>query len=175
MKVLRICAAIAFVAIPVLGTASPAPAALTGTCTATGRINGRGPTYNSKTVNKVVIPRKGDVHWTGTVPGAGRRAISGHVHLDLPWPIPDYDLGTWGKSSDTHANANVYHYDLPSVLAGIEMPVSGSHKETGVRCAGVVVVRIEGGGIKNPAVIGAFAVLIISGIGIWVSLRPKAV
>jgi len=175
MKVLRVLFAIALVAIPILGAATPADAALTGPCVATGTLKQTGVEYNSRTVNKVVIPRTGDVLWKGAVPGAGRRPISGHVQLKLPWPIPAYDLGTWGKSSDTHANSGKYHYDLPSVLAGIDMPVSGSHTEPGIRCAGVVVVRLKGGGISNPAVIGAFAVLVISGIGIWVSLLPKGV
>jgi len=172
MALLRGMLAALFVAAIVGLSALPAQAALTGTCSATGTLNGT--TYDSKSVNKVVIPRKGDVHWKGSIPGAGTRAIAGHVRLKLPWPLPAQDLGSWGKSSDTYANNGVYHYDLPSELAGIDMALSGSHSEKGkVACSGLVVVRIKGGGISNPGVLGAIAILLISGVGIWVALKPK--
>ena len=160
-----------FVAATIFLTAAPAHAALSGPCSATGTLNGT--TYNSKTVNKVVIPRKGDVHWQGSIPGSGKRPIAGHVQLKLPWPLPAQDLGSWGKSSDAHANSGVYHYDLPSELEGIDMPLSGWHTEPDKTCSGLVIVRLDGGGISNPGVLGAFAVLVISGVGIWVALKPK--
>jgi hypothetical protein len=42
-----------------------------------------------------------------------------------------------------------------------------------VKCAGVVVVRLEGGTTSNPVVLGSFAVLVLSGVGIWVAAKPK--
>jgi hypothetical protein len=172
MKVLRGTLAAFFLAAPILlFAAAPAHAALSGPCSATGTLNGK--TYDSKTVNKAVIPRKGDVHWKGSIPGSGKRAIAGHVQLKLPWPIPAQNLGSWGKQSDTYSNSGVYHYDLPSELEGIDMPLSGSHSEPGKTCSGLVIVRLDGGGVSNPGVLGAFAVLVISSVGIWIALKPK--
>jgi hypothetical protein len=172
MKVLRGTLAAFFLAAPILlFAAAPAHAALTGTCSASGTLDGK--TYNPKTVDKATIPRKGDVHWEGSIPGSGKRPISGSVHVKLPWPIPDQTLGSWGKPSDAYSNSNVYHYDLPSELEGVDIPVYGSHTERGKTCAGFVIVRLDGGGVSNPAVIGAFVVLVISGVGIWVALKPK--
>jgi hypothetical protein len=171
MKVLRfVLAAVIVAAIPILA-AAPAHAALTGPCTASGTLDGK--TYDPHVTNSATIPRKGDVHWKGSIPGAGKRPIRGSVHVKLPWPIPDYTLGSWGKQSDTYANSGVYHYDLPTVLAGIDFPVYGSHSEPGKSCSGYVIVRLDGGGLKNPVVLGTFAVLVISGVGLWVSFKPK--
>ncbi len=173
MRALRLGAVALFgLAIPLLA-ASPAQAKLTGPCKASGTLDGK--TYDPAVINSATIPRQGDVHWQGSIPGAGKRPISGSVHVKLPWPIPDLTIGSWGKQSDTYSNSGVYHYNLPSVLAGIDFPVYGAHAEPGKVCAGFVIVRLEGGGVKNPVVIGAFVIVLISGFGLWVSLKPKGI
>jgi len=173
MRPLRLGAAVLLaLAIPLLA-APPAEAKLTGPCQASGTVAGK--SYDPAVTNNATIPRKGAVHWEGSIPGAGKRPISGSVHVKLPWPIPDYTIGSWGKQSDTYSNSGIYHYDLPPELEGIDFPVYGAHAEPGKVCAGFVIVRLEGGGLKNPAVIGSFAVLVISGVGLWVSFKPKGV
>ena len=173
MRALRLGVAALFVLAAPLLTAARADANLEPPCSASGTLNG--VTYDAAKVNAATIPRTGDVHWKGSIPGSGTRAIDGKVVVKLPWPIPEQTLGSWTKESDSYENSGVYHYDLPSVLAGVDIPVSGDHTEHGKTCLGSVVVRIEGGGASNPVVIGTFVVFIISGVGLWVSFRPKGV
>src|SRR5436305_788540 len=70
--------------VPVL-FASSASGTIIGPCTASGTING--VTYNASQPS-VVIPRKGDVNWTGAIQNAsGTRNIEGKVYLKLPPPF----------------------------------------------------------------------------------------
>jgi len=172
MKLLRLAAAaIVAVAIPVMSSA-PAGATINGPCKASGTLKSTGVNYNAS-IKKVTIPLKDDVAWKGSVPGAGKRAISGSVHVKFPWPIGDINIGSWGKTSDTHQNKGTYKYDLPKELAGFDIPVSGSHTEPGIKCTGTVIVRFKGGGFGNPAVIGTFVLTVISGVSLLISFRPK--
>jgi hypothetical protein len=172
MRALRLAVA-AFVAaaIPLLA-AAPAHAALSGPCSASGVLNGK--TYDPSKIDKATIPRKGDVHWQGSIPGSGKRPISGHVRVRLPFI--DVSIGSWGSNSDTYSNSGVYHYDFPRELEGFDIPVYGHHVEPGKVCVGAVVVRFEGsGGFSNPAVIGTFVLTIISGVALIISFKPKVV
>lgn len=175
MKVLRLAAAaIVAIAIPLMSSA-PASATITGPCKASGTLKSTGVTYNGS-VKKVTLPLKDDVKWKGSVSSpAGKRAISGSVHVKFPFPIGDINIGSWGKTSDTHANSGTYKYDLPKEIAGFDIPVSGTHTEPGVKCTGTVIVRFKGGGFGNPAVIGTFALTVISGVSLLISFRPKGV
>lgn len=172
MRALRIViAACIAAAIPLLAS-TPAHAALSGPCQASGTLNG--VTYDAKTTNKATIPLKGTVHWKGSVPGSGKRPINGEVKLKLPFI--KLTLGSWGKSSDLHANSGNYKYDVPKELAGFDIPLTGFHKEAGIFCPGAVTIRFKGsGGFSNPAVIGTFVITLISGVGLFISLKPKAV
>ena len=161
-------------AIPLLA-ATPAHAALVGKdCEASGPLKSTGKIYNPKTVNKVTLPLKDDVAWKGSVKSpAGRRNIAGAVKVKLPWPLPRVTIGSWGKPSDSHENSGVYHYDFPSVMGGFDIPLYGAHSEPGVVCTGLVTVHFKGGGFGNPALIGTFVLLIISGVGLFIAFRPK--
>jgi hypothetical protein len=177
MRILRnVLAAGIVAALPVLG-ASPAAADLTGPCAASGTLRSSGVTYDARTTHAATIPLAGDVKWNGSVPGgSGKRKISGRVYVKMPPPLGTVRIGAWSKESSRRANDGTYHYDFPSVLAGIDIPVTGSHTEPGVKCSGTVVVRFEGsGGFGNPAVAGTFALTVISGIALIVSFRPKVV
>ena len=87
--------------------------------------------------------------------------------------LPKIDIGEWGKQSASHSNNGVYRYDFPSALAGFDIPLTGAHTEPGVVCAGAVIVRFEGGALGNPALIGTFLLMFVSGVGLVVSFRPK--
>jgi hypothetical protein len=173
MRALRlIVAAFVAAAIPLLA-AAPAHATLTGPCQASGTVNGK--TYDAH-IAKATIPRKGSVHWQGSIPGSGKRPISGEVKIKLPFFDIPIGAGSWGKNSDTYSNSGVYKYDLPSEFEGFDIPVTGHHSEPGKACAGVVIVRLQGnGGFSNPAVIGTFALTIISGVLLIISFKPKVV
>ena len=67
----------------------------------------------------------------------------------------------------------MYSYDFPSALEGFDIPLTGAHTEPGVVCTGAVIVRFEGGAFGNPALIGTFLLMFVSGVGLVVSFRPK--
>jgi hypothetical protein len=170
MKALRIAvAACIAAAIPLLAS-TPAHATISGPCAASGTINGK--TY-SATISKVTLPDKGTVHWKGSVQSGGKkRPINGNVKLKLPFI--KLTLGSWGKSSDSSSNSGNYKYDLPKELAGFDIPLTGVHTEPRIKCSGVVIIRLSGsGGFSNPAVIGTFVITLISGVGLFISLKPK--
>jgi hypothetical protein len=95
------------------------------------------------------------------------------VNVKFPWPIGNVAISSWGKTSDTHTNSGTYHYSVPSVLAGLKIPLTGSHTEPGVACAGAVLLHFKGGGLSNPLAIGTFILTVISGAGLVLSFRPK--
>ena len=82
MKTISILVATAIIVLVPMLTASAARATVDGPCTATATI---GATSYNATQASVEIPRKGAVVWKGSIPGAGRRAISGKIYLKLPW------------------------------------------------------------------------------------------
>jgi hypothetical protein len=175
MRALRFGFAAIIVAVLPILAATPAHAALTGPCDANGSVTGQPTPYEAKTTDRVTIPRKGDVHWQGKVdsPSTGKRQIDGFVELALPVPFGSAKLGTWGKQSDTYANSGDYKYDLPSVLEGFDIYLSGQHHESGVNCAGHVTIRIAGGGIGNPAAIASLVFTVVSTTLLVVSGRGK--
>ena len=176
MRLIRILVALAVVTLVPLLTATAAQAALTGPCTGTGRING--VVYNPKVQDSVVIPRAGEVHWRGTVPGTGKRAIEGAVKVKLPWPFKEITLnGSWGKTSARHANAGVYTYDLPSVLIGPKFTVFGHHTEPAAVCTGTIDVQIMGSKGKNPALIASllFTVLAVLNLSVVIRVRGRSI
>ena len=153
--------------------ASPAGANLTGPCEASGTLAAAGITVDAKTVDKVTVPRKDDVAWKASVPGQGRRSISGSVDVGFPPPIGKITVGEWASDSKTYSNSDTYSYDLPSVVAGFDIPVTGTHHDQGFTCSGSVIVRVEGGGLKNPAALASLAFTVISAAGVSLALRVK--
>jgi hypothetical protein len=178
MRLIRIVVALAIATLVPLLSATAAHAELTGPCTGTGQINAAGEVYNPKVQDSIVIPRAGEVHWRGTVPGAGKRAIDGAVKVKLPWPFKEITLnGDWKKSSAKHANAGIYTYDLPSVLVGPKFTLFGRHREPGVVCTGTIDVRISGSKWKNPALIASllFTVLAVINLSVVIRVRGRAI
>jgi hypothetical protein len=173
MRLIRILVAAAIViAFPIL-SATAAHASLDGPCTGTGTINGI--KYDPKIEDSITIPRKGDVHWEGTVTdGSGKRAINGEVYVELPWPISKVKFnGTWGKSSDSYENANVYHYDLPSVLVGPKFTVSGDHHERAINCFGTIDVYLKGSKLKNPILLASLVFTVIAIVNMSIVIRAR--
>jgi hypothetical protein len=64
----------------------------------------------------------------------------------------------------------MYHYDLPSLLAGIKVPVSGEHHEAGIDCAGQVVVQIKG---RSPLVWVSLALTLVTVLNLALVMRAK--
>jgi hypothetical protein len=161
----------------VVAGGSTAHAALNGPCTAVGTLRATGKAYDAKVVDNITIPRVGDVDWKASTGKSGRRLAVGEVRVKFPAPIGEVTVGDWGKNGKTTnaaGNSGDYHYDLPTLIAGIKVPVSGDHSEPGVTCSGVVVVQIEGTSPLAWASL-AFTVFAIAGLALAIRARPNVV
>lgn len=171
----RLLAAVGAAGVIPLLAASPADAKLSGPCEASGVLEG--VEHNPKTEDDIDIPAEGDVAWQGSVPGgddAGKgpeRAIKGEVKVKLPGGIGEATIDSWNKPSSTYSNSGDYHYELPSIIEGIPIPLTGFHEEAGVRCDGSVTLTVGDGGFGNPATIPALVLTAISATLLIVSVR----
>ena len=166
MRLIRILVAAAIVlGVPVLFASS-----------ASGTINGT--TYNA-TQTFVVIPRKGDVHWSGAIQNAsGTRDIEGKVYLKFPPPFGKIVVanGDWNGPSSRNANSGKYHYDLPSVLVGPKFTLYGHHAERGnVVCTGTIDVRLAGSRLKNPALLASLVLTVLAVVNLALVMRAKPI
>jgi len=169
----RLAVLTAAVASALVLSAGPAAAKLDDPCTASGVIDGK--TYDPKVSDEFDgLPRKGDVVWEGAVPeGDGSpRPTQGEVKVKLPGGIGEVTVGSWSNPEDTkYRNSDVYEYDLPAVVEGIPIPITGFHQEPGIRCEGSVTVTIGDGGFGNPATIPALVLTALSAGLLVVSVK----
>lgn len=169
----RLLAVAGFAGAVMLLGATPADAKLDDPCSASGVVDGE--TYDPKVTDEAEgLPASGDVAWQGAVdsPSApAERAVSGEVVVDLPGGIGSVTVGSWGDTSDEYAKNGTYEYDVPSVLEGIPIPVSGYHEEAGIRCKGSITVTIGESGIGSPAAIPALVLTALSAVGLVVAIR----
>jgi hypothetical protein len=175
MKTIRILVASAIVALVPMLTATAAHATVDGPCTATGTINKT--TYNANQ-DSVEIPQKGAVHWTGAIPGSGRRTINGKIYVKLPAPFGEMEIGkgSWDGASLRYKNQGVYVYDFPAALIGPKYVLYGTHSERGaVVCTGAVTVQITGSKAKNPILIASLVLTFfaILNVGLVMRARPR--
>lgn len=171
-KILRLLAALSMFLLPML-FATPAHAALEGKCTASGTLIKDGRTVNPKTTNEIDdVPLQDDIKWSGSVtPSRTPRPISGYVKIDLPAPIPDIDAGSWSRPKAVLVdNKGTYHWNLPSVAAGLKVRVYGTHNDVGTSCPGFVVVGIKG---TSPLLFVALVGVVLSAFGLGVAMRGR--
>lgn len=158
---------IALAAAPALATITP----VAGNCTGNGNFSPGG--FKDAASASVTIPQKATVAWAGTVvkpPPDEPRAVSGFVQLELPMG-QKVTLGEWPSTGVLVNNTGSYEYDLPAVIAGFDMTFSGKHFEEGALwCEGTVTIQVEG---NNPLGIPAVALLVISVVGVSLSIRQK--
>src|SRR5262245_53441898 len=94
MRVRQLVASGAVVFLGGLLFAAPAGASLSVPCQASGVLKSDGVNYNARNLPDVVtIQAKDSVAWKGSVPGSGKRAISGKVYIDMPFG--SIEVGTW--------------------------------------------------------------------------------
>jgi hypothetical protein len=161
-----------------LVSAAPAGASLSGKCTAEGTVFSGNPPrsagpYNPKVVDKVTVPRKGDVKWKGGTGVTGDRAARGEVRVEFPPPVGKVTVGEWGKNGKKvgrPSNSGTYHYSLPSLIAGIKIPVSGEHHEPGIDCVGAVLVTIKG---RSPLAWVSLALTVATVMNMSLIMRGK--
>lgn len=157
-------------------SAAPAGAALTGACKAQGTVVSPGHptrTYDPKLIDKATVPRKGDVHWQASTGVSGDRAATGEVRVKFPPPVGKVTVGEWGKNGKKvgrPANSGTYHYSLPTLIAGIKVPVSGEHHEPGINCYGAVVVSVEG---HSPLAWVSLALTLVTVMNMALIMRAK--
>ena len=98
------------------------------------------------------------------------RPIGGEVRVALPFT--QITVGTWEDADATGvADSGTYDYDVPSVLAGFDITVSGEHSENGALvCSGSVTLRLEGG---NPLALPAVGFTVIGLLGVSLSIRTR--
>jgi hypothetical protein len=177
-----------FVAVAVGALVAAAPAAgadvvsPAGACTGTGTWAGSGQRESSadhETSDVIEVPQSDTVSWTGvigtnSVDSTGpERETSGSVTLALP--IGSVTLGDWSDDdSVSYGEAGERSYDLPSVVIGVEMQLSGEHSEGGAEvCSGSVGVVVEGSPWSNPLTYGALLLAALSGVGLWAAAAAK--
>jgi hypothetical protein len=171
MKTIRILVATAIIVLVPMLTATAARATVAGPCTASGTINKT--TYNADQA-AVEIPHKGAVHWTGAVPGSGKRNINGKIYLKLPKPFGQIEIGngSWDGPSSRYKNQGVYTYDFPAALIGPKYMLYGSHAERGaVVCTGAVEVQISGSRARNPVLIASLILTFFAILNVGLVLR----
>lgn len=161
------------VAVVTLLGAAPAGASLEGPCEASATFVDGGFTVDPKTTDKVTIPRADDVEWSGSVTVTEERHVDGSVTVKFPPPIGDVTVGDWESEGEKAANSGTYTYDLPEVLAGFDIPVSGVHHDKGFTCTGSLVVRIDGGGLSSPATLASLGFTVVSGLGLFLAIRAR--
>jgi hypothetical protein len=151
-----------------------------GACVGTGTWQDAGFTETSTDhvpSDVITIPRADTVAWAGGVgaadaPAGEERAISGEIRLELP--VGSVVIDDWDGDSENYSNSGDYEYDLPTALVGIEMRLSGVHREEGAEvCTGSVGLVVDGSVTSNPVAIGAAVLLVLSGAGLGLAARGK--
>jgi len=149
----------AVVALP-LAVASADVVTPANTCTASGTWVNAGFTKNSTDYSPndvIVVPQKDKVDWQGHEFGkpigyfGPARAIDGAVQVHMPFGVA-VTIWHWGGShSQRYSNQGQESYNVPSVLVGVKLKLSGYENEGGKRvCSGSVYLEVAGSKTKNP-------------------------
>jgi hypothetical protein len=178
----RFATLIATIAVLAMGTAVPALATVQGPCDGNGKWStGEDVTASQLQPGEVVeIPRAATVTYTGEVrlnpPPTEPRPVSGWIKVELPWPINEVTVGSWPDTGTSTGKTGTYTYDLPAILAGFEVPVSGKHWEGDMEfsgpptCSGKVTLKLAG---TNPAGFITAGLTVISIAGVYLSVRAR--
>lgn len=160
IAIMIVVAACALLALPGISWAS-----LSGPCEATGTI--RGSTYNAKSLPDVIIvDREMSVPYSGTytaaTAGEERSYAGGSVRVAAVFGIK-YTIASWGPgTTDKTTKADIYGVTFDERLpGGIEIPITGSHADTGPPCSGDAVIMIEGEGTYDAFAFLFFLILTI--------------
>jgi hypothetical protein len=145
-------------------------------CTATGHWLSAGFTKSSTQYvpsDIVKIPQKDKVDWIGHEDGkpigyfGPPRPIDGAVQVTVPFGISVTVWHWGGHKSPRYSNEGQESYNVPSILIGIPMKLSGYEKDNGVTvCSGSVYVEVTGSRIKNPLGWAGLAGIVIFGAGL---------
>ncbi len=157
--------------------ANPASAQdATGPCTASATLSNGvvvDPYDPALTGTVYEIPLSGTADYQGSVAATTTpRPVSGRVAIQGPPGFGDItitDQWTWADdSASATEKVGTGSWDLPSALPrGVEMTVTGAHREDGVvTCEGRVLVKLEGGVFDSPIGYVAVAGSVLSAAGL---------
>jgi len=147
-----------------------------GACTASGHWVHTGLTENSTDhvpADVIVIPQKDTVDWIGHELGkpigffGTPRPIDGAVQVIIPFGVGGVSIWHWGgEKSPRYSNEGQESYNVPSILIGIKMKLSGYELDSGkLICSGSVYVEVGGSKIKNPLGWAGIAGIVVFGAG----------
>ena len=185
--------AIAVAMIAGIGVVAPVTVAAADVVTPPGACHGAGTwqgagfsedSANHVKTDVIKVPREDTVLWSGELQGhkvgdvIPRRDIKGKVQVAMPKPFGLITIDDWGGSSVRAANNGDHHYNVPSVLVGVKMKLSGEHSDGGtLTCKGEVFVEITGG--TNPIkLVGlggmalTFLALVAAGRPAFIKIKP---
>jgi hypothetical protein len=131
--------------------------------------------YTAADAGVDVVPLEDDVHWAGAINvPKPESAYSGHIEVQLPFPLPSLRIDSWSGSSDSTGNSGDKHYKLPSsVPRGVEFEVTGAHSQGGVNCTGTVKVKVAGGAFDSPAAPASLIGTVVTGGVLALAGRAK--
>jgi hypothetical protein len=150
-----------------------------GACTGSGHWVTAGFTKSSTQYvpsDVVSVPQKDKVDWQGSEHGkpigylGPARSIDGAIQVTVPFGV-SVNVWHWtGQSSRRYSNEGQESYNVPSMLIGIRMKLSGFEKEDGVEvCSGSVYVEVMGSKLKNPIGWAGIAGMVVFGAGLLAS------
>jgi hypothetical protein len=154
-----------------------------GACVGSATWQSTGKTETSTDHNPddvITVPAKDTVQWSGNQKGfapnqAGpARPVSGEVKIEMP--LGEITVDSWDGTSTKYGNSDTKSYDIPSVLKGIKVKLSGEHRENGsVTCSGSIYLKVDGGGIASPLGIAAIVGLVITGFLLFLAGKAAVV
>jgi hypothetical protein len=174
-RVLLGCAALSLAGLFVFFDAVPASAVVSPACQGTGDFAKLGKQYTAADAGVDEVPLEDTVAWKGSITGpSGEAAYSGHIEVQLPWPLPAMRIDSWSGTTDSTANSGSKHYDLPSAVPrNVEFEVTGAHRQGGVSCSGTVKVKVAGSAFDSPAAPASLIGTIVSGGVLALAGRAK--
>jgi hypothetical protein len=148
----------------------------TGPCTATATLSNGvvvNPYDPAMAGTVYEVPIQGSASYEGSVEATTTpRPISGRVAIQGPPGFGDFtitDQWTWSsENATTTSKTGTANWDLPAALPrGVEMKVTGVHRENGVAvCEGTVLIKLEGGMFDSPVGYIAVAGTLLSAAGV---------
>jgi hypothetical protein len=143
-------------------------------CQGSGTFRATGTFVDAEAIGDqvVTIKRNDTVDWTGSV-DAPPGDYNGSIAVDLPPPFGELKIDTWSGKSNNTETGGAKHYNLPSgVPAGVEFQVLGVHTDDNGYCNGYVNLQIDGGPFDSPATIVSLVATVLTGAGLFGTLRP---
>lgn len=147
-----------------------------GSCTATGHwVHQRYIRTSTSYVpsDVVAVPQKDTVDWQGHEHGkpigyfGPPRPIDGAVQVTVPFGIKVTVWHWGGDKSPRYSNEGQESYNVPSLLIGVRMKLSGYEKDNGqLVCSGSVYVQVIGSRLKSPLGWIGLAGIVVFGAGL---------